>query len=336
MFLRILLAAFVAAILVACGPAPPAGTEPPAAFTETVRLAAESSGHFVAGRWDAAAQSLKEQASAASGDERLAGWRDHAFYNLACVEARAGRMPEAAAHFAESIGHGLRAPMQPGAGEAWIQAAPALTLPHILADPDLDGIRAEASYREALAQYLDAGAEDGSSVRKLPARGAPERPVTVLVLGDPEPWVSAETEAIEVRPPIAPAGHATPPGGHRWLLDDGDARWGVARVWFAIDQADTGRVHLAAEGPDASAVAWATALAQPDHVAGVFVRRGRFDRIAWADALAAAVKSHGASAWRVVLVDGDPAIEPLRAAGIQPRVVADSEFVAASLAEAVR
>jgi hypothetical protein len=249
------------------------------------------------GRYDDAARLFSEMADAveATGVPELQGHRDLALYNAACSLARAGRTAEAAETFARALEHGLRPAKGRTADGTWVATA-SLRLEHLLADPDLDPIRAEPKYREALEPYLAGGQlaidlESSVSDAPLPA---------LVVLAAPGFEQVSELEEPEggllfavLEPPIGEQGEATPPDARRWLLADGDERWAVARIREALDDlegqgnAAEGRVHLAGAGPQSGTAALHAALAMPDRLAGVVVTGARFHAAGVADDVAA-------------------------------------------------
>jgi hypothetical protein len=335
--------------LAACSPALPPESGTPAAFLEIQAVGAEAQSKYEAGRWQDAAVLYRKQAEAASSDPNLGGWRDQALYNLACVLARDGKAAEAAAAFAECLAEGLRPPLAPARGGGWVPLANPISLPHVLADPDLDAIRDQPAYRDVLHGFLSAGEEHVAVVGPADAGRRPALVVLVRLRGRavpegeaPPPAVPKASDWLEaagarpvvvaaLAPPVRP--HPTrdveakvtrdgmdlhSPPVRAWLLGDGDDRWAVAKVRETIDRlaarpdVDPERIYVVAPADDAEAaiVAWAAALAMPERIAGVAVPGGLFRRIAWADALAAVPsKREGRAPWKVVLTGSDVAAE---------------------------
>lgn len=328
-----------------CGPTLPQVDPAEAAFGEVVRIGAETQGDYESGRWADAAAGYRRQMTAAEADPHLAGWRDQAAYNLACVEARAGNRAAAAEAFAQSVRHGLR-PVEVPATDArsgavqWVTSDTSLSLPHILADPDLDPIRDEPAYRDAMKAYLEVG-----------------EPVVVFdhgVPGGPQPFVFWLRGNSKVEWPqwrfgtrgavfahqhgtIALQGDATTPYDWRWLLADGDTRWAVASVRRTLDVLptvtpaaiggnwvfdgpriyDLDSVYLVAFEPEAATAALAAALEMPERIAGFVALGAKQPAPTIADALAAvATKRAGKPAWKVVVGESDDALAAsLTAAG---------------------
>jgi hypothetical protein len=292
--------------------------------------------------WDAAVAAYARAAETLGDDASLGGWRDAALYDTACAHARAGRAVKAAEVFAQSVAQGLRPMARQTESGAWA-LAPGLTLEHILSDADLDAIREEKAYRDALRPYLAAGeplleftrpdtsslvpavivlAADGEDVeRALPAWrvAARERRIALVAVAGP------------VRPTAT---------DRRWILGDGDERWAVAKIAETLDlvakdaRIDGKRVFVVGMGERPGEAAWAAALAAPTRVAGFAAPGARFHAAWHADAIAAVPTT-----WRVALgaTDAEPA-KLLKERGIEATRVEPSKdevATAASVLEAL-
>ncbi|MCE9636672.1 MAG: hypothetical protein K8T90_13290 [Planctomycetes bacterium] len=326
--------------LPACGPTLPDADAVEAAYADVRRIAVEAQGDYESGRWADAADGYRRQIEATGSAERLAGWRDQAAYNLACVEARAGRRSEAAKAFAQSVAHGLRPVQVPVAEGRWTPLDTGLSIPHILADPDLDAIREEPAYIEAMKAYVAVGEPIVDF-----DHGVPGGPVPFLfwLRGDskvewPQWRFGTRGAALAYQHgTIALQGSATTPYDWHWLLADGDTRWAVASVRRTLDVLptvtpaavggnwvfdgpriyDLDSVYLVAFEPEAATAALAAALEMPERIAG-FVAIGAKQSVPTiADALAAvATKRAGKPAWKVIVGESDDALAAsLTAAG---------------------
>lgn len=261
-------------------------------------LSVEQAGQtaYAEGRFEDAIRLYTEGAARIErdGGPRVAGWRDRALYNAACSMARLGRTTEAAETFAKSIEHGVRAPQAYIPGRGWADVG-AVTFEHILADPDLDRVRAEPAFRRAVEPYLSAGALEIDLGASVPGARQP----AILVLGAPEPQEPWEIDVPAsglvfgtVPPPIAPKGAATDLADRRWLLGDGDERWALARIREALtdvadeDVCDPARIYVAGHGAESGTAALHALLTMPDRAAGFVVFGARFHPAAIADDVA--------------------------------------------------
>lgn len=305
--------------LPACGGA---GPDIPAEMELVLAVEQAGQSAYAEGRFEDAVRLYTEGAARIDrdGSARVAGWRDRALYNAACSMARLGRTAEAAATFAKSIEHGIRAPQAYIPGQGWADVG-AVTFEHILADPDLDRVRAEPAFRRAVEPYLSAGALEidlGSALQGV-------RQPAILVLGAPEPQEPWELEVPEgglvfgaVPPPIAPKGAATDLADRRWILGDGDERWALARIREALtdladdDVCDPARIYVAGHGAESGTAALHALLTMPDRAAGFVVFGARFHPAAIADDVALLAKR--ADRPRIALGAGDAALRDLFAA----------------------
>jgi hypothetical protein len=312
------------------------------ALTEAAPSRADALRAQTAKDWDAVVAAYAKELAALGDEPVLGGCRDEANYNTACAHARAGRVGDATAAFAASIRFGLRpAIVLDSRGELAIGVP--LRLEHVLADADLDPIRKERGYAEALAPYLGAG----EPVVAFQAKDAVAPVPAVIVLApeneDAEHALSAWRAAAQDRSVaiVALAGPVRPSQKERhWILGDGDERWAVAKIRATIDllatdaRVDATRVFVAGIGARPGEAAWAVAFADRARVAGFAAPAARFHAAWHADAIAAAPKN-----WRVALGAGDA--EPaamLRERGIDAARVeasADESKVIAAVLDAM-
>jgi hypothetical protein len=310
-----LAAVLLLAVGVSCGRPAPAGAEGEAL---EAALAADFEGQTALAEGDAetAARAFRRAAGAASRVPSLATLRWTALYNVACSEARRGDAPAALAALAESLAGGLDGRTVVVAGREVAAPDAALTLEHVLADPDLDALRGTAGFDEVMKPYVAAGE---AHVVEVGDGGTSRRPAVLVLRGEDEktsfeavsyawsreagaaPWIVAALAGPVRRGDLRP----------RWLLLDGDERWAVARVGEVLDRlradprVDPERVFVAGAGPGAATAAWAAALAFPDRVAGVAAFAPRRLPAAEADALAAAVRRRASAPWAVIVGSGD-------------------------------
>ena len=263
--------------------------------------------------WDAAVAAYAKVLAALGDDPVLGGWRDQANYNLACALARSGKPGPAADAFAASIHDGLRLPVGRDPTGAWTWA-PGLTLEHVLADADLDPIRKEKAYTDALAPYLAAGEPLIEFTQKDTTSPVPAVIVLAAENDDAEralpAWrVAAKDRSVAL---VAIAGPVRPsPKERHWILRDGDERWAVAKIRETLDlvakdaRIDPTRVFLVGAGERPGEAAWAAALDDSSRFAGLAAIGARFHAAWHADAIAKAPKE-----WRVAVGAADA--EPLR------------------------
>jgi hypothetical protein len=292
--------------------------------------------------WSAAVEAYSRALPALGEEPALGGNRDGALYNVACAKARLGRVAEAADAFAASVKNGLRATLLRGPAGAWM-LAPGLTLEHVLADADIDPIRKEPAYSEALRPYLAAGEPVVEFTGEASSYAVPAIVVLAAEGEDAEralpAWrVAARDRAVAL---VAVAGpvRATP-RERRWILGDGDERWAVAKLKETLDivskdiRVDPKRIFLVGFGASPGEAAWAAALADAKRVAGVAAPGARFHAAWHADAVAALPAT-----WRVALFAADerPA-KLLKVRGIEAAVVEpskDESTVAAAVLDAM-
>lgn len=331
-----LLVLLLAGIVAACS-RPVPGDAATQAFVASAAASGEGEAALAEGDLARAAEAFARAAEAAAEISALAPWRRICLYNLACAEARRGERSAALEAFRASLEGGLPLGGVVVGGEP-VLPPDALLLEHVLADPDLDAIRGEAGYAEALRPYVAAGEAyvvHGATVG--------ERRAVIVLRGDGEPDAAGAVRGWTDDPDVGgweTIGLAGPvrcgDGKARWILRDGDERWAVARVSEAVESAALDPtllsldVYLVGEGPDAATAAWAAALASPRRVAGLTVRGARVLPAADADALAEAVQQRGSALpWIVLLGPGDRELDAmLRAAGIAPIVVEEGESLA--------
>ncbi len=258
--------------------------------------------------WDEAVAAYAKALLAIGDEAVLGGWRDQALYNTACAEARAGRTEKAADAFAKSVRDGLRPVVLRGPAGAWV-AEPGLTLEHLLADADLDPIRKQTAYVDALKPYLAAGTPVFEFTRPETSSLVPVVIVLALEGADAAravtPWRVAAGERriaiVTVEGPIRPT-----PKERKWLLKDGDDRWAIAKIRETLDlvakdvHVDRKRVFLVAIGERPGEAAWATALAETSRLAGFAAPGARFHAEWHADGVAALPVS-----WRVAVGTAD-------------------------------
>lgn len=271
-------------------------------------LLGEAQKRLATKEWDAAIAAYAKALDAIGDEAVLGGLRDQALYNTACAEARAGRTAKAAAAFAESVRSGLRPFVVPGPAGTFVEQ-PGLTLEHVLADADLDPIRKEKAYVDALKPYLAAGTPVFEFTRPEMSSLVP-----VVIVMAPEgadaaravtPWRVAAGERrialVTVEGPVRPS-----PKERKWLLRDGDDRWAVAKVRETLDlvakdvRVDPKRMFLVGVGERPGEAAWAAALAESSRLAGFAAPGARFHAEWHADAIAALP-----AAWRVAVGKAD-------------------------------
>jgi hypothetical protein len=337
--LAMLAAAALVAVLVSAAHTarPNAAVE---AFEAADPLLKDAADALAAKDWDAAV-AANTKALAALGDEPvLGGWRDQANYNTACALAHSGNTAAAAEAFAASIRDGLRPVVFPGPAGTWIPQ-PDLTLEHVLADADLDPIRKEKVYTDALAPYLAAGDPVIELTQKDESPPVPAVIVLAAENDDAEHALTAWRAAAKDRriALVALAGPVRPtPKERHWILRDGDERWAVAKIRATLDvlakdaRIDGKRVFLVGAGERPGEAAWAAALAEPSRFAGLAALGARFHAAWHADAIATAPKE-----WRVAVgVADDVPAKMLKERGIEAARVGkgddESKTVAAVLA----
>jgi hypothetical protein len=322
---------------------PPEVTKAAEAALEAARPhLAEAQRAFTTKDWDASIAAYEKALAAIGDDPVLGGWRDQANYNAACAQARAGRAALAAETFAKSVKDGLRRVVGRGPTRDWVYGS-GLALEHVLADADLDPIRKEKAYTDALAPYL-AGGEP--LIELTETADGPAAPAVIVLAADGDDaeralpaWrVAAKGRRVVL---VALAGPVRPtPKERHWTLRDGDDRWAVAKIRATLDQIakdariDAKRVFVAGVGERPGEIAWAAGLAEPSRVAGLAAPGARFHAAWHADAIAAAPKE-----WRVALGAADEApAKLLKARGIDAvRVEAsnDESKVTAALLDAM-
>lgn len=280
-----LLAFAVVVALAACG-----GPPLPPSVVDLVRREADAAAAFSESRWDDASARFEELAKwiELSGDPRRAGRGDAAWYNAACAHARAGRPDDAVRCLAASLRNGLRPIDTLAADGTWIAGKP-LRIEHIVADPDLDAIRAHPGYAAALAPFTAAGAVTVESLG--PAGGTS----VVHLLG---PVVDVEFDSGETtvfaEPPIEDGSQ------NDWTLSDGNVQFGAARVRAAVSAAvaagaDPARVRIVAWTDGASRAAWRAVLDDPSRVGEMNLGALPWDEVDDADRLAAFAQSRRAA-----------------------------------------
>ncbi len=281
--------------------------------------------------WAAAAASYAKAAETLGDDAVIGGMRDGALYNEACAQARLGHAAKAADLFAQSVKNGLRPALAAGPTGGWAHVT-GLRLEHVLVDADLDPIRKEPAYLEALKPYLAAGAPVVEFTR--PDTDSLVPAVIVLAAEGVEParalpaWRAAAKQRGARIALAALAGPVRPrPEDRRWLLDDGDDRWAVAKAAETLDvvakdpRVDRSRVFVVGIGAAPGEAAWAAATAESKRLAGFAAPGARFHAEWHADAVAALPKT-----WRVALYASDarPAAM-LKERGIEAASVAPSK-----------
>jgi hypothetical protein len=297
---------------------------------------------LAAKEWDTAISAYARAVEALPDDEALGGVRDGALYNTACAYARLGHVSKAAETFALSVHSGLR-PRLTGVGVGAWAFVPGLTLEHLLVDADLDPIRKEPAYLDALKPYLAAGEP---VVEFTGADADAPAPAVIVLAAEGEDaeralpaWrVAAKDRRVAL---VALAGPVRPtPKERRWILGDGDERWAVAKVKQTLDllakdaRVDPKRIFLVGLGATRGEAAWAAALDDAKRVAGLAAPGARFHAEWHADAIAALPTT-----WRVALLPADekPA-KMLKDRGIEAARVApskDESVVAAAILDAM-
>ena len=245
--------------------------------------------------WDDAVTRFAKVIAALGDEPVLAGHRDQALYNTACAQARLGQAAKAAETFALSVKNGLRAVLVRGPAGSW-GFVPGLTFEHVLVDADLDPIRKEAAYLDALKPYLAAGDPVVEFTR--PDTNSLVPAIVVLAADDADAertlpaWrVAAKGRRVAL---VALAGPVRPtPTISRWLLVDGDDRWAVAKIKETLDlvakdvHVDSKRIFLVGVGASPGEAAWAGAMSESKRLAGFAAPGARFHAEWHADAIAA-------------------------------------------------
>jgi hypothetical protein len=258
--------------------------------------------------WDAAVAAFGRAVAALGDDAALGGTRDGALYNAACAHARLGHLAKAAETFAESVKNGLRPALSRASNGAWL-LSPGLTLEHVLVDADLDPIRKETAYLDALKPYLAAGEPLVEFTRPDKQDAVPALIVLAADGADADRALPAWRVAAGGRhlALVALAGPVRPsPKDRRWILGDGDDRWAVAKVKETLDllakdaRVDPKRIFLVGLGAAPGEAAWAAALDDAKRFAGLAAPGARFHAQWHADAVAALPTT-----WRVALHPAD-------------------------------
>jgi len=313
-------AAFVALIVLLVAAPGRAQEKPPAAVEVSARDAesleqagthlAAAERALVAKDWKTAAAAYAKAVEVLADDDVLGGKRDGALYNLACCQARLGQVADAAKTFAESVKNGLRPTLERAPTGAWVHF-PGLQLEHVLVDADLDPIRKETAYLDALKPYLAAGAPLVEFTRPDTSSPVPAFVVLAAEGQDAERALPAWRVAAKAKNArvalVALAGPVRPTAkDRRWLLGDGDDRWAVAKVAETLDlvtkdpRVDASRVFVVGVGSTPGEAAWAAATAESKRLAGFAAPGARFHDAWHADAIAALPTT-----WRVALYAAD-------------------------------
>ncbi|MCG3135826.1 MAG: hypothetical protein HMLKMBBP_03592 [Planctomycetes bacterium] len=276
---RALAAAALAFVAAACG-----GPPLPPSVVELVRRESEAAAALSEARWDDAATRFEELAGwiESSGDPRRAGRGDAAWYNAACAHARAGHADAALRCFGKAFAHGLRPIDALSPDGTWISGRP-IRIEHVVADPDLDLIRAHPGWAAALAPFVAVGTVHVATIAE---RGAAS---DVHLIGVERAEIEADegTTTVVAEPPIDDG-----QGAARWVLADGNVRFGAVRARDAVAAAvaagaDPMRVRVVAWTDDAARAAWRAALEDPSRIAALDLPSLPWDPVDDADRLAA-------------------------------------------------
>ncbi len=276
--------------------------------------------------WEGCLEPFEEAIAHLEPHPLLGGLRDQCLYNVACAQSRLGRPDEALTAFAASVEHGLRDVVQ-AVSETHGLKVSGLSIAHILVDGDLDAIRELSGFDAALAPLVAGGSSivlDGG----LSLGGV----AVVLLAADQEAdaarvrWWNVlgrmYSNVMLVEGPIRPRADR-----RRWVLEDGDERFGVARldaVAAEVGESPEVRVHVFADGDDAARVALTWAATNPARVAALALHAERLDVAHHADALAAFDVP-----LRIVLAgDTDGAVARLRDLGVDVVELSADEFPA--------
>jgi len=322
---------------------PPDVSERAAAALEKAQPHREAAERALAAKeWETAVASYGRALEALGDDAAVGGARDGVLYNTACAHARLGRAAKAAETFAASVKNGLRPDLARASNGAWTET-PGLTLEHVLVDADLDPIRKEKAYLDALKPYLAAGEP---VVEFTGADAGSPAPAVIVLAAEGEDaeralpaWrVAAKDRRVAL---VALAGPVRPsPKERRWILGDGDERWAVAKIRETLDalakdaRVDAKRVFVVGVGAAPGEAAWAAALDDAKRVAGLAAPGARFHAAWHADAVAALPTT-----WRVALFAGDEKPAKLlkdrgiEAARVEPSK--DESVVAAAVLDAM-